>query len=116
MNPKLTKPIQLFVTAVFLVVTLLPPARAFAQEARGTITGKVTDAEKAVVPGASVTITNVAMGTSIAVKTNDDGFFRRLTLCRGRIRSRPRLRALRSTFATALILRVNDTLALDIQT
>ena len=72
MNPKLTKPIQLFVTAVFLAVTLLPPAGVFAQEARGTITGRVTDAEKAVVPGASVTITNVCDGHQRCAQDNEE--------------------------------------------
>ena len=48
---------------------------ALAQEARGTITGTIRDASGGVVPGATITITHVAMGTEIAVVTNDVGFF-----------------------------------------
>jgi len=51
------------------------PAAAFAQEARGTIAGKVTDAGQAIVADAVVKITNVAMGTTVPVTTNDSGFF-----------------------------------------
>jgi hypothetical protein len=115
MNPKLKKSIQGFVTAVFLVVTLLPPARAFAQEARGTITGKITDAEKAVVPGASVTITNVAMGTSVALKTNEEGFFRAPYLIPGTYQIAAEAQGFKKYIRDGVILRVNDTLALDIQ-
>ena len=46
-----------------------------AQESRGTIMGTVTDASSAVVPGASVVVTNVAMGTKLALTTNDAGVF-----------------------------------------
>ena len=46
-----------------------------AQEARGTITGTVRDASKAVIPGASETVTNVAMGTSVPLTTNEIGWF-----------------------------------------
>ena len=86
MKPKVRKTIQLWVTVAFLTVTLVPQSRAFAQDTRGTITGKITDAEKAVVPGASVTITNVAMGTSVSLRTNEDGFFRAPYLCLAPIR------------------------------
>ena len=49
------------------LVTLGVAGSAAAQEARGTITGTVRDASKGVVPGASVTLTNVAMGTAVTV-------------------------------------------------
>ena len=39
---------------------------AAAQDARGTISGTVVDASKSLVPGASVTATNIAMGTTMA--------------------------------------------------
>lgn len=43
---------------------LLAPAMAAAQEFRGTILGRVTDAQRAVLPGVTVTVTNE--GTSVA--------------------------------------------------
>jgi hypothetical protein len=50
-------------------------AGLYAQEARGTILGRVFDAQKAVVPNATIKITNVAQGTTITVVTNDVGAY-----------------------------------------
>src|SRR5215470_16179375 len=58
-----------------LVVALLITATLYAQEARGTITGKVLDANQAAVAGASVKITNTAMGTTVTATTNDAGLY-----------------------------------------
>ena len=58
-----------------LVALLTVPAVLHAQEARGTISGTVKDASGAVTPGATVTITNVAMQTTVTVVTNEAGFF-----------------------------------------
>ena len=115
MKPKVRKTIQLWVTVAFLTVTLVPQSRAFAQESRGTITGKITDAEKAVVPGASVTITNVAMGTSTSLRTNEDGFFRAPYLLPGTYQIAAEAQGFKKYIRDGVILRVNDTLALDIQ-
>jgi hypothetical protein len=46
-----------------------------AQESRGRITGRVSDTTKAPIPGASVTVTDVARGTSVSSATNSDGLF-----------------------------------------
>ena len=54
--------------ACFVILT----ASLLAQNS-GSITGTVRDASGAVVPGASVTVTNVDRGTSIATKSNSDG-------------------------------------------
>ena len=62
---------RLIVAAVITVAALAAPAVAVAQEARGTILGTVRDATGGVIPGATVTITNVAMGTTVTVVTND---------------------------------------------
>src|SRR6185436_11876916 len=48
---------------------------AFAQDSRGTITGTVRDSSKAVVPGATVTVTSQAMGNAITTVTNAEGYF-----------------------------------------
>src|SRR5262245_38568568 len=62
---------------MLVLITLLSSAALslYAQEARGTITGKVRDASQGVVPGANVKITNVAMGTNVSVKTNEAGLY-----------------------------------------
>jgi Carboxypeptidase regulatory-like domain/TonB dependent receptor len=61
--------------AALLTLTMLAAAPTLAQEARGTITGTVRDASGGVIPGATVTITNVAMATDVTVITNEVGFF-----------------------------------------
>ena len=51
-------------SAIVFALLVISPISLRAQEARGTISGTVLDANKASVPGATVTITNVAMGTN----------------------------------------------------
>ncbi|MEZ5354687.1 MAG: TonB-dependent receptor [Bryobacteraceae bacterium] len=56
-------------------LTCLAIASVFAQSDRGVITGTVTDAAGAVIPGAEVKATNVASGTPYATTTTDSGIF-----------------------------------------
>jgi hypothetical protein len=58
-----------------LVVALLLATAAYAQQGRGTIFGTVTDATGAVVPGATITITNIATNVVTTTITNDSGYF-----------------------------------------
>src|SRR5687767_3248509 len=53
----------------------LTAGAAAAQDSRGTITGTVRDSSKAVVPGATVTITSAAMGNVVTAVTNESGYF-----------------------------------------
>jgi outer membrane receptor protein involved in Fe transport len=48
---------------------------AWSQETRGTISGKISDPSGAVIPGASVVVTNTAMGTKVTLETNQGGFY-----------------------------------------
>jgi len=59
----------------FLVMVLVLPASLQAQETRGKISGRVTDATKAMIPGASVTVTDVTRGTTASTTTNERGLF-----------------------------------------
>jgi hypothetical protein len=59
----------------FLLIALVLPASLHAQETRAKITGRVTDTSKATVPGASVTVTDVARGRTASTTTNDQGLF-----------------------------------------
>jgi outer membrane receptor protein involved in Fe transport len=68
-----------FATRVMLLVSvvgllILSPS-AFAQAVYGSIYGTVTDATGAAVPGANVTVTDVAKGTSVTVQSNGSGDF-----------------------------------------
>src|SRR5689334_19759095 len=69
--------------AFLLCLSLFAPARARAQAVYGSISGTITDASGALVPGASVTITSVARQTSDTVTTNDQGFYTKERLVPG---------------------------------
>jgi hypothetical protein len=62
---------------VLLVVAavLVTASATVAQETRGKITGRVTDTSGAVIPGATVTVTDTARGTSNTSVTNEQGLF-----------------------------------------
>src|SRR5262245_5446965 len=75
MKPAASRLLHALAIAVFATMVLLASSPASAQEARGTITGKVVDANKAVVAGATVKVTNVAMGTTFSLRTNENGFY-----------------------------------------
>jgi hypothetical protein len=71
---RLHKGFQFFVAAICL--TLVASALAFAQGARGTIRGKVTDPNGAVVPGASAKLIDVARNQDIrTVQTDSSGVY-----------------------------------------
>ncbi len=58
-----------------LVFVLCLAGWAFGQSSAGTIQGIVTDAQGAVIPGASVVITNQGTGRAITVTSNGEGLF-----------------------------------------
>ena len=105
---------QLLLAALLAAGTLATSAPAGAQEARGTITGTVIDTSKAVLPGASVTVTNMAMGTDVAVVTNDQGFFQAPYLIPGTYRVSVELSGFKKLVQEGIEVRVGDRLALEL--
>jgi hypothetical protein len=89
-------------------------AAVSAQEARGTITGTVIDASKGVVPGATVTVTNVAMGTSVTAVTSDVGFFQALYLIPGAYQITVELPGFKTLVREGIEVRVGDRLQLEL--
>ncbi len=61
-----------FATIVAGVLLMLPPG-AWAQNTGATLQGLVTDAQKGVLPGVSVTITNVDTGVPRSLVTDATG-------------------------------------------
>ena len=68
-------------TCLLLLVALAVPARA--QDARGSIAGRITDSSGAILPGASVTVVNVDTNVGSNVHTNDNGQYTVLFLLPG---------------------------------
>src|SRR5436309_2442357 len=62
-------------TRLALLTTLFLPAVLLAQDTRGTINGRVADPSGAVVPGASITVSNPATGLKSVATTNQDGYY-----------------------------------------
>jgi hypothetical protein len=112
MKSKISGPAWLFV--IVALAGLLFTISVSAQEARGTITGNVKDATQAVVPGVAVKITNVAMGTTVSVPTNDSGFFQAPYLIPGTYRVSVEHTGFKKYIREGIVLRVNDTLELEI--
>ena len=62
--------------ATVLTFALLVPTALFAQMTRGGIGGTVRDSSGAVVPGVTVTVTNVATNATVTVVSDGQGFYR----------------------------------------
>jgi hypothetical protein len=99
---------------ILLLAAAALAAPAVAQESRGTITGTVVDASKGVVPGANVTITNVAMGTTISVVTNEVGYFQAPYLIPGSYRITVELAGFKKLVREGIEVRVDDRLQLEL--
>jgi hypothetical protein len=59
----------------FALISVLLAAPLWAQDARGTIAGRVVDSTGAVIPNADVRVMNVATGVVAATKTNEAGLY-----------------------------------------
>ena len=62
--------------ALFVFVFLFTVAVALGQTSRGTVTGIVTDPQAAVIPAATVDLTNDATGGARSTKSNESGLYR----------------------------------------
>jgi len=69
-----------FVAALFVI---LAPVAALAQVTTGSIYGVVTDESKAVLPGATVQVTNTQTGAARALVSGRDGIYRAFNLTPG---------------------------------
>jgi hypothetical protein len=58
-----------------IVALLLNSVLAAAQDTRGNISGTVTDSQGAVIPGATVVVSNTGTGTSTRLTTNSSGYY-----------------------------------------
>src|SRR5689334_7146616 len=65
---------------------LAAPRLAFAQVDRATVSGTVKDSAGAVVPGANVTVTNLATGVADTQQTTETGSYLVVNLIPGRYR------------------------------
>jgi len=105
-----------FIRCGFLILLLLLPAGlASAQEFRATVTGTIKDPNDAIIPGATVKITNTATNVSASATTNDEGVYVFPLLSPGNYK----LSATAANFQTSvrenITLNVDDKLTIDFQ-
>jgi len=94
---------------------LLVSAPTFAQEFRGSISGKITEASGAVVPSARVTVTNTATNATVHTTSNESGDYSVLYLTPGTYSVGVEARNFKKTIRESVEVRVADRLTLDLQ-
>lgn len=95
-------------------LALLLAACAIAQEPRGAILGRVVDPTGAVVPNATVKVTNVATGVTVTVTTNDRGNYLAPYLIPGVYRIEAEAAGFKRVLQENIELRVNDRLEVNL--
>ena len=94
--------------------TIALAVAAFAQESRGTIIGRVTDATGAVLPGIKVEITNSATNVTTTATTNDEGRFSTPFLLPGAYRVTAEKTGFKRFVQTGVEVRVSETVELNV--
>src|SRR5262245_17107328 len=85
-----------------------------AQDARGTILGRVTDPQDAVVAGASVQVRNVDTGLTSTVQSNDQGNYSAPYLPAGKYRVTAEAKGFKKIVRENIEVRVNDRLEINL--
>ncbi|HEV2647320.1 MAG TPA: TonB-dependent receptor [Acidobacteriaceae bacterium] len=110
--------LRMFLCAVFAGIAFnlaLSPPQALAQSgsSTGAIRGTVLDAQGALVPNATVTIMDTAMGTSRTVVTDKEGAFQDLTLIPGTYEIDVQATGFAKLRATQIVITVGQTFTYD---
>src|SRR4030095_11230927 len=66
---------RFLISPLAIMTLLLMSGLTFAQTDSGKISGTVKDQNGAIVPGASITVTNEKTGEERSAKANDEGYF-----------------------------------------
>jgi hypothetical protein len=89
------------------------PDRLVAQEARGGITGSVVDPSGAAIPGASVIVSNKAMGTRLTLTTNEVGVYQASYLIPGLYQIEVETSGFKKVVRDGVEVRINDRLEIN---
>ena len=100
---------------IFCVFLLLASGLSTAQDTRGSISGTVTDAQKATVAGAAVFIANTATGTSSRLTTNTSGYYEAPLLLPGDYRVTVENAGFKKSVHSGISLGIGDRLQIDVQ-
>ena len=101
------------IIAVVLTLCLAGSPALRAQEARGTILGRVVDATEAALPGVTVEAVNIQTGVSVTAVTNEQGSYRIPLLNPGTYRVTFTLSGFNTVLQEDVLLRVADLLTVN---
>lgn len=99
----------------FLVLVLATVSVGLAQDTRGTIQGRVSDPSGAVIPGAGVVVTNVAMGTKVPLTSNAEGLYQATLLIPGTYRVEVTAEGFKKAVREPIEVRVADRLEVNFE-
>ena len=111
---KCTRPIACRILQAFLAAMLLCPATALAQFDTATVLGSVHDTSGAIVPGATVTLKNVATGITATTVTDGEGNYQFLNVRIGSYTVRAELQGFSVAEADNVSVTVNARLRVDL--
>jgi hypothetical protein len=109
LNQKIMRAFSLATIVLFLSYGI------FAQSNTGTITGVVSDQNGAVVPNASVMVTNVGTNDARTVQTNEDGFYQVPSLSTGVYKITASASGFQESIVSDARLAVGDRLRVDVK-
>jgi hypothetical protein len=109
---RLLRPAWLSAPALLAVMALAAPVQA--QEFRGTITGTVSDPSSAILPGATVTATNVDTGVTASAVTNAEGIYLIPFLTPGRYAVSAELMGFKKLVREGVEVRIGDRITIDL--
>lgn len=95
------------------VLLCLFAASASAQEARGTIRGRVTDPQQATIPNVKVTVANTATGLNTVVTTNEQGMYQATYLPLGMYKITAEASGFKNSVREDVEVRLNDRLEIN---
>lgn len=102
-------------TSLFLITMLLFPVATFAQTgSSGQITGNVTDVNGAIVPGATITVTQVETGAKRTITSNNDGNYSIANVDIGTYRLSVSKTGFKETSVSNVVVNVSNTTRQDI--
>jgi hypothetical protein len=85
-----------------------------AQDTRGAISGRITDPSGAIIPGASVVVSNTATGLKTSITANQDGYYQALFLPPGQYRLEAVAQGFKKAVRDNVEVRVADRLEINL--
>jgi hypothetical protein len=98
-----------------LLYLFIAVAPASAQVISGTIEGRIRDSQGGALPGVTITATNTATQTVFTSATTSEGLYRLPAVSSGTYDVRAELAGFRTETRTGVVVRLNDSVVLDIE-